>query len=187
MTINLNLTNHFLIAMPAMDDSIFDGTVVFICEHTKDGAVGVVVNRPTNIKLSDLLDGVGMQLNKVSDMEGAVMYGGPVHEDRGFVVHSSSKEYSSMIKISDDMAFTTSRDVLEDVAIGHGPEKILVTVGYSGWGEGQLEDEISRNEWLTVKAKEDVIFDLPYEARYEAALNVLGISPLILSAKAGHA
>ena len=182
----MNLSNHFLIAMPSMDDPVFGGAVVYLCEHNEHGALGMVINRPTNLKLSDLIERLDPSPEVAPLAARPVMFGGPVQEDRGFVLHTaSSNEFSSMLKVTDDIAFTTSRDVLEAVASGIGPEKILVSVGYSGWAAGQLEDEIGRNGWLTVAANPEVIFDLPYEDRYDAAVRLLGISPSMLVHGAG--
>lgn len=183
----MNLSNHFLIAMPSMDDPVFGGAVIYLCEHNEHGALGMVINRPTNIKLSDLIKRLDPKPEVAQLAANPVVFGGPVQEDRGFVLHSPSAEFSSMLKVTDDIAFTTSRDVLEAVASGMGPEKILVSVGYSGWAAGQLEDEIGRNGWLTVAADSEVLFDLPYEHRYDAAVRLLGISPSMLVSGAGHA
>lgn len=188
MTIpDMNLSNHFLIAMPSMEDPVFGGAVVYLCEHNQHGALGMVINRPTNIKLGDLLEQMGPKPEVAQIAAKSVVFGGPVQEDRGFVLHSPSSEFSSMLKVTEEITFTTSRDVLEAVAAGDGPQRILVSVGYSGWGAGQLEQEISNNGWLTVAAEAEVIFDLPYEERYAAALKLLGISPSTLVSEVGHA
>ncbi|MBS1169357.1 MAG: hypothetical protein H6R01_275 [Burkholderiaceae bacterium] len=184
---DLNLSNHFLIAMPSMSDPVFGGTVVYLCEHNKHGALGMVINRPTEIKMSDLFERLDLKPEISLWTSRPVMFGGPVQEDRGFVLHSPQGEFSSMLKVSDDIAFTTSRDVLEAVASGNGPQRVLVGIGYSGWSAGQLEQEISKNGWLTVAADPQVIFDLPFEERYKAALKLLGIEPAMLAASAGHA
>ncbi len=188
MTIpEFNLSNHFLIAMPSMLDPVFGGTVVYLCEHNRQGALGMVINRPTDIRMADLFERLDLKPEIEWLAARPVMFGGPVQEDRGFVLHSPEGEFSSMLKVTDDIAFTTSRDVLEAVAAGSGPQKVLVGIGYSGWSAGQLEQEISRNGWLTVAADPDVIFELPYEERYKAALKLLGIDPSKLALGAGHA
>ena len=188
MTIpDLNLSNHFLIAMPSMLDPIFGGTVVYLCEHNERGALGMVINKPTDITMSDLFSRLDLQPEIAPFAEKPVMFGGPVQDDRGFVLHSPLGEFSSMLKVTDDIAFTTSRDVLEAVASGQGPQRLLVSIGYSGWGAGQLEEEISRNGWLTVAADPAVIFDLPVNERYTAALKLLGVNPAMLSSGVGHA
>lgn len=186
----LNLANHFLIAMPSMNDPIFGGTVVYICEHNDKGVLGVVINKPTDMTMDVLFDRIDL---KVADGLGAsvvdepIMFGGPVQDDRGFVLHSPGGRYSSSLSVTDDVAFTTSIDVLEAVANGSGPRRMLVSIGYAGWSPGQLEEEISRNGWLTVGADTRVLFDLPIEERYTAAIKLLGIDPLMLASEAGHA
>ena len=188
MTIpDLNLSNHFLIAMPSMLDPTFGGTVVYLCEHNEHGALGMVINKPTDITINDLFARLELKSEIAPFSEKPVMFGGPVQDDRGFVLHSPLGAFSSMLKVTDDIAFTTSRDVLEAVASGKGPQRLLVSIGYSGWGAGQLEQEISRNGWLTVAADPKVIFDLPINERYHAAIKLLGIDPTMLSAGAGHA
>lgn len=183
----LNLSNHFLIAMPSMLDPVFGGTVVYLCEHNDKGALGMVINKPTGIMMHELFDRLNLKLEIAPLSDKPVMFGGPVQEDRGFVLHSPSRNFSSMLKVTDDIAFTTSRDVLEAVASGQGPDRLLVSIGYAGWSAGQLEQEIGQNGWLTVAADPAVIFDLPVHERYNAAIALLGINPLTLSAGAGHA
>ncbi|MCG2583462.1 YqgE/AlgH family protein [Massilia sp. TS11] len=186
----LNLANHFLIAMPAMQDPIFGGTVVYICEHNDKGVLGVVINKPTDMTMDtlferiDLKPAAGLDLRLAND---PIMFGGPVQDDRGFVLHTPGQAYSSSLRVTDDVAFTTSIDVLEAVAKGDGPQRLLVSIGYAGWSPGQLEDEILRNGWLTVGADAHVLFDLPIEDRYNAALRLLGIDPAMLLSEAGHA
>ena len=188
MTIpDLNLSNHFLIAMPSMLDPTFGGTVVYLCEHNEFGALGMVINKPTDLTMSDLFARLDLQPEIIPPIEKQVMFGGPVQDDRGFVLHSPLGKFSSMLKVTDDIAFTTSKDVLEAVASGNGPQRLLVSIGYSGWSAGQLEQEISRNGWLTVEADPAVIFDLPIHERYFAAIKLLGIDPAMLASGAGHA
>ena len=190
--LELDLTNHFLIAMPSMLDPIFGGTVVYLCEHNHNGALGVVINKPTDMTMDVLFD---RKLEIQPDTPDAmpelyrrpVMFGGPVQVERGFVLHSTSEKYSSTLQVTDDVALTTSKDVLEAVAHGNGPERVLVTLGCSGWSPGQLEGEIGRNGWLTVKADPAIIFELPVEQRFTAALALLGIDPVMLSGDAGRA
>ena len=183
----LNLANHFLIAMPSVLDPVFGGTVVYICEHNERGALGVVINKPTDMTMDTLFDRIELRLDIAPIRSKAIMFGGPVQDDRGFVLHTPAGEYSSSLHINDELAFTTSRDVLEAVATGLGPDRLLVSVGYSGWSPGQLEDEIARNGWLTVMADTKVIFDLPVEQRYVAAIKLLGIDPMMLAAEGGRA
>ena len=188
--LQLNLANHFLIAMPSMNDPIFGGTVVYICEHNDKGVLGVVINKPTDMTMEVLFDRIDLKVaegQRASVIDEPIMFGGPVQDDRGFVLHSPNGRYSSSLSVTDDVAFTTSIDVLEAVAGGTGPQRMLVSIGYSGWSPGQLEEEIGRNGWLTVKADPSVIFDLPIEERYNGAIKLLGIDPMMLASEAGHA
>nr|WP_308925692.1 YqgE/AlgH family protein [Janthinobacterium sp. J1-1] len=186
----LNLANHFLIAMPAMQDPIFGGTVVYVCEHNENGVLGVVINKPTDMTMDVLFERIDLKLAAGSDapiVNEPIMFGGPVQDDRGFVLHTPGARYSSSLTVTDEVAFTTSIDVLEAVAKGEGPQRMLVSIGYSGWSPGQLEDEIGRNGWLTVGASADILFDFPIAERYVAAIKLLGIDPLMLASEAGHA
>lgn len=189
--LELNLTNHFLIAMPSMLDPIFGGTVIYLCEHSPRGAMGMVINRPIELTVAGLFERIDLKLEIIPDShpigKHPVVFGGPVQDDRGFVLHTPVGAYSSSLKVTDDIAFTTSRDVLEAVAAGDGPEQVLISVGYAGWGAGQLEQEILANGWLTVAADTRILFDLPLEERFAAAIKLLGIDPLMLAADAGHA
>jgi putative transcriptional regulator len=186
----LNLANHFLIAMPSMQDPIFGGAVVYICEHNDKGVLGVVINKPTDMTMEVLFERIDLKLAdglRSSVVDEPIMFGGPVQDDRGFVLHTPGGRYSSSLTVTEDVAFTTSIDVLEAVAAGEGPQRMLVSIGYAGWSPGQLEEEISRNGWLTVDADAHVLFDLPIEQRYTAAIKLLGIDPLMLASEAGHA
>lgn len=186
----INLTNQFLIAMPGMADDSFAGTVVYLCEHTENGALGLVINKPIDITLRNLFEKVELTLDREDLAAQPVYFGGPVQTERGFVLHEKLGEtapFSSTLSVPGGLDMTTSRDVLEALANGSGPSRVLVTLGYSGWGAGQLEDELRRNGWLTVDASADVIFDTPVDQRYDRALSLLGIDPRMLSAEAGHA
>ncbi len=187
----LQLADHFLIAMPSMLDPMFGGTVVYVCEHHDGGALGMIINRPTDMTMDVLFERLDLALEISPHGESRsgkpVMFGGPVQVERGFVLHAPQAGYSSSLKVSDEVALTTSRDVLEAVAAGQGPERLLVTLGCAGWGAGQLEDEILRNGWLTVKADPAILFDLPIEERFSAAVHLLGINPTDLTGEAGHA
>ena len=183
----VNLTHHFLIAMPGMADPNFSGSLTYICEHNEQGALGVVVNRPTDMTLASLFEQIQMPLGSAAMAGQPVYYGGPVQTDRGFVLHQPLGTWNSTVSIGDSLGLTSSKDVLEAVALGEGPEKLLVTLGYAGWGPGQLEDEIARNAWLTVEAHPDVIFETPVAERLSRAYGLLGIDPAFLSSSAGHA
>ncbi len=182
----IDLSNQFLMAMPGMVGGNLAGTVIYICEHTPKGALGLVINRPTDLMLGSLLEKIDLKLEIVPRHDTPVFFGGPVQTDRGFVLHAPAGEYSSSIKF-EGMALTTSRDVLEEVAEGRGPEKMLVTLGYAGWGAGQLENELAQNAWLSVEADKNIIFGMPPDERYAAALKLLGIDPVMLTGVAGHA
>jgi putative transcriptional regulator len=190
----IDLTNQFLIAMPGMADETFAGSVVYLCEHTEKGALGLVINKPIDIKLKNLFEKVELSLDREDLADEPVYFGGPVQTERGFVLHEKlgaageDSPYNSTLAIpGGQLEMTTSKDVLEALSHGTGPKKILVTLGYSGWTAGQLEDEIGRNGWLTVDAQPEVIFDTPVEQRYDRALQLLGIDPRMLSQDAGHA
>ena len=190
-TPGLNFANHFLIAMPSMLDPVFGGSVVYLCEHNAEGALGVIINKPTDMTMDTLFERIDLQPEIVAGAapldKQPVMFGGPVQVERGFVLHAPAGQYSSMIRVSEDVALTTSKDVLEAVGSGRGPQRFLVSLGCAGWGAGQLEEEISCNGWLTVAARHDIIFDTPIEARFVAALKLLGVDPMMLSGEAGHA
>jgi putative transcriptional regulator len=184
---SMDLRHQFLIAMPAMADPNFSGSVVYICDHSERGALGLVINRPTELSLSTLFDRIDLKLEIAPWMDSLVYFGGPVQTERGFVLHVPPGSYSSTQPVTPEIALTTSKDVLEAIAGGAGPEKMLVTLGYSGWGAGQLEGEIAANAWLTVTATPQILFDTPPEDRYDAALKLLGVQATQLTGQAGHA
>lgn len=194
----INLTHHFLIAMPGLQDEAFARSVVYVCEHTERGALGIVINKPSDIKLKRLFDQVELPLRRDDLVETPVYQGGPVQTDRGFVLHdqmlsaqagdSTPREsaYASTMVIPGGLEMTTSKDVLEALSTGAGPRRVLVSLGYSAWGEGQLESELADNSWLTVGADAAVIFDTPVAQRYDKALGLLGLQAWMLSPEAGH-
>ena len=184
---NANFTDHFLIAMPNMLDPNFAGSLTYICDHGEQGALGVVVNRPIELNLESLFIQIGLELADEALRGAAVYYGGPVQVERGFVLHRPVGEWGSTLSVNNRVGLTTSKDILEATARQEGPKEILVTLGYSGWGPGQLEDEIKQNAWLTVQADPEVIFTLPPEERVAAAMHLLGIDLSMLSEEAGHA
>jgi putative transcriptional regulator len=190
---SINLTNQFLIAMPGMGDGTFAGTVIYLCEHTEKGALGLVINKPIDITLKSLFEKVELSLDRDDMAELPVYFGGPVQTERGFVLHEPLSEsgeggpYNSSLKVEGGLEMTTSKDVLEAISSGNGPKKVLVTLGYSGWGAGQLEEEMSRNGWINVEAEPGIIFDTPVNQRYGKALSLLGIDASMLSSDAGHA
>jgi putative transcriptional regulator len=191
-----HLANQFLIAMPGMVDDNFAGAVVYLCDHTAGGAMGLVINRPTDVNLATVFDKVDLKLEIQPKAQEPVYFGGPVQTDRGFVLHEQKQgehttHYNSSLRIPGGLAMTTSKDVLEEVAAGHGPSRFLMTLGYAGWSAGQLEDEIARNGWLNVPAPTEemayIIFDTPDEYKYQNVLALLGIEQSFLSTSAGHA
>jgi len=188
---SINLTNQFLIAMPGIAGDTFAGTVIYMCEHTDKGALGLVINKPIDIKLKNLFEKVELTLDRDDLAEAPVYFGGPVQTERGFVLHERLSDdgghYNSSLQIPGGLEMTTSKDVLEALSHGAGPKRVLVTLGYSGWGAGQLEDEMRRNSWINVSAAPEIIFDTPVEQRYEKALSLLGIDARMLSQEAGHA
>ena len=183
---NVNLTHHFLIAMPAMTDPHFARTLTYVCEHNEQGALGLVINRPIDMNLHGLLEQVSIAAASDALKSVAIHFGGPVQVDRGFVLHSPVGEWQSTLAVESDIGLTTSKDILEAVARGDGPRDMLVTLGYAGWAPGQLEHELAQNAWLTVPARRDVIFDLPSEERLPAAMGLLGFDYASLSDVAGH-
>ena len=183
----LDFRHHFLIAMPAMVDSAFAKSLIYICEHNEQGALGIVVNRPTNLTLAELFAQIQAPLNNEALKKLPVHYGGPVQVDRGFVLHEPVGQWQSTLAINDKVGLTTSRDILQAVGVGKEPHNLLVTLGYAGWTQGQLEHELSQNAWLSVPASEHILFDLPAEARLPAAMALLGVDYASLSEDAGHA
>jgi putative transcriptional regulator len=187
---SIDLSNQFLIAMPGMADGNFAGTVVYLCEHTENGALGLVINRPIDINLRNLFEKVDLSLDREDLASRPVYFGGPVQTERGFVLHerldAEGGHYSSTLKITGGLEMTTSRDVLEALSNGAGPSKVFITLGYAGWAAGQLEDELGRNGWLNVNAEPGIIFDTPVEDRYDKALSLLGIDRSMLTSEAGH-
>ena len=183
----ISLANHFLIAMPAMADPHFSRTLTYICEHNADGALGVIINRPIDRTLGTLLDRVDINYEEKTPIQAPIYFGGPVQTDRGFVLHVPGGEWQSQLRVDDDIALTSSRDILQSIGATGEPSKMLVMLGYSGWSPGQLEWEMTQNAWLTVKADTQIMFDLPPEARLAAAMHLLGVDFASLSEVAGHA
>jgi putative transcriptional regulator len=201
------LSHHFLIAMPGLEDPTFAKSVVYVCEHSERGAMGLIINKPGDLSLKHLFEKVELPLHRQDLLQSDVLHGGPVQTERGFVLHDPMLEkdsvdseisnteavatpnsiYASTLSVPGGLAMTTSKDVLEALANGSGPQRVVVTLGYASWGEGQLESEIGENSWLTVPADPSVIFDTPIEQRYDKALSLLGLQAWMLSSEAGHA
>jgi putative transcriptional regulator len=211
-SLSINLTHHFLIAMPGLEDETFAKSVVYVCEHSERGAMGLVINKPGELSMKGLFEKVDLPLHRQDLMNAPVLQGGPVHTERGFVLHDalwcheaepvaeaieleaaaltavSNKEsvYASTMAIPGGLEMTTSKDVLEALSMGAGPKRVLISLGYSAWGEGQLESELAENSWLTVGADMAVIFDTPVDQRYASAMKLLGLEPWMLSGEVGH-
>jgi len=194
---SIDLKHHFLIAMPGLEDETFARSVIYMCEHSERGAMGLIINKPADISMRLLFDKVDLPLRREDLAHHLVSHGGPVQTDRGFVLHdpvcmdkpedNDGAIYASTLKVPGGLEMTTSRDVLEALSSGAGPRRVLITLGYASWGEGQLESELGENAWLTVPASADVIFDVPMAERYDRALDLLGLKSWMLSPDAGHA
>jgi len=184
---SVDLSRQFLVAMPGKVGGSLANSVIYMCEHTEQGALGLVINRPTDLTLGNLLERIELDLSlEIGPVRNdPVFFGGPVQTDRGFVLHTPKGSYSSSIELG-DVALTTSRDVLQEIAQGQGPGHVLVTLGYAGWGAGQLESEIAQNAWLNTRASMEILFETPPVDRYDAALGLLGIDASMLTGDAGH-
>ncbi len=182
-----SLENQLLIAMPSMGDPLFNKTVTYICEHNDDGAMGLIINLPVNITLNELLEQLDSEKQHAPNLNQPVLTGGPVAPQRGFVLHSPQDCWSSSLCLSDNVMITTSKDILMALGTDKAPEKFMVTLGYAGWGPGQLEQEIVENSWLTVPADDQILFNTPIELRWKKATEKLGIDLAHLSTDVGHA
>lgn len=182
-----SLENQFLIAMPSLGDSYFSKTVTYICEHNDEGAMGLVINIPVNITLNELLTQIDDDLEEHPKLEQQVLSGGPVSQQRGFVLHSPQSGWNSSLSLSDEVMITTSKDILMALGTDKAPEHFMVTLGYSGWGPGQLEEEIQQNSWLVIDADNDILFNTPIEERWKKATEKIGIKIANLSSDVGHA
>jgi len=182
-----NLTNHFLIAMPALADPNFVHTVTYICEHNEEGAMGIVISRPTDLTLGEVLDHLEIAPSDSADVSVPVYSGGPVQTDRGFVIHTPVGAWESSLAVTDDIAVTTSRDILTAIAHHEGPSRYLLALGYAGWGAGQLEQEMADNAWLSGPADDAILFDTAADERWQKAASLLGVDLNLLSSEVGHA
>lgn len=183
----LNLTNQFLIAMPGLVDPNFQRTVTYVCAHTHEGALGIVINRLADIPLGEVLSQMELVPNDPKTSQLPVFQGGPVHRDRGFIIFRPMSPWASTIQVSEHCGVATSRDILEAICQGNGPEKALVALGYAGWSAGQLEREMAENAWLSGPADESILFDVQPELRWESAAALIGVDMVRLSNQAGHA
>lgn len=181
------LEQQFLIAMPGMEDPNFVRGVTLLCQHNEEGALGITINRESEYVLEDVLEQLGLECRDEALASMPVYVGGPVHPERGFVLHSRDRSWDATVQVGNGICVTTSRDVLEAIARGEGPEKFLVALGYAGWESGQLENEMRENAWLNVMATAEIVFDLPVEERWEGAVSRLGIDVATLQPAGGHA
>ncbi|MEY2701343.1 MAG: hypothetical protein RIQ52_2098 [Pseudomonadota bacterium] len=180
------LDNQFLIAMPGLADSYFARTVTYLCQHNGDGALGIMINRPSALTIGDVMRQLDIAVLDASLEHTPVYIGGPVQPDRGFILHTASTPWGSTLRVSDTVSLTTSRDILEAIASGRGPGKVLFALGYAGWSQGQLEDEMKDNAWLSVPADDAVVFDVSAAERWRRSADLLGINISLLTAQAGH-
>jgi len=187
MTYPGSLSNHFLIAMPTLEDPNFHHTTTYICEHDEYGALGVVINRPLDIQLGEILLHMDIRTDNIEVASQPVYMGGPVQSDRGFVLHEPPGDWEATLKVTDDIGITSSRDILAAIAEGRGPKNALVTLGYAGWGAGQLEQELASNTWLSGPASADIVFRTPAERRWLAAAELIGVDLHLLTSDPGHA
>lgn len=183
----LDLTNQFLIAMPSLEDPNFARTVTYVCAHNAEGAMGIVINRPLNIELGEVLAQMELSSEDPAINGQTVFQGGPVHRDRGFIIHRPARDWGSTICVTDEVAISTSRDILAAISRGGGPEELLVALGYAGWGAGQLEQELAQNAWLCGPANLEILFHAPPEARWARAAAHVGVDLARLSHDVGHA
>ncbi len=187
MGVFTSLKDHFIIAMPNMVDPNFARSVTYICEHTADGAMGIIINFPLNIHLGDIFDNMEIDYTNMNLKDSVVLAGGPIAEERGFVIHQSShKQWESSLELNDSLCITTSKDILEAIAANKGPQNALVALGYSGWNAGQLEKEIAENSWLLCPASSKILFETPAQERWQAAALLMGIHIEQISTEVGH-
>jgi len=183
----INFENKLLIAMPTLNDSYFSKSVIYVCEHNNEGAMGLVINLPINMSLNELLSHIEADVDDNPIMNQKVLTGGPVATQRGFVLHSPQQGWQSSLALSQDVMITTSKDILMALGTDEAPKEFLVTLGYAGWSSGQLEEEIKENAWLTIDADNDILFNTPIEQRWKKAAEKLGINIAHLSSEIGHA
>ncbi len=188
MTELTSLQNHFLIAMPNLDDAYFSRSLIYVCEHNSEGAMGIVVNQPSTMNVKQLLEQTDKDLKVSEDKaEQIVLAGGPVNQERGFVLHSAQKSWASSLKLAPGVMVTTSKDILTAIGNDEGPKDVLIALGYAGWTAGQLEKEMQENAWLTVEADEEILFHTPMHKKWQATVNKLGVDVWQLAPGVGHA
>ena len=182
-----NLTDHFLIAMPKLMDVNFSQSVTYICEHNENGTMGITINKPTDIKLDQIFQQLNIKTPDLETAEKKVFMGGPVQMDRGFILHTPNGNWESSLKVTDTISVTTSKDIIEAIANGDGPEDVIIALGYAGWATGQLEHELAQNSWLSCPANKDILFNTPAEQCWKKAAELMGVNLQLLSGDAGHA
>lgn len=183
-----SLENHLLVAMPSLEDGFFERTVIYICEHTKEGAMGIVINLASTMTFRELITQADEHaIVEDEKSEQIVLCGGPVHQDRGFILHEAQEGWMSSVAVTDNIMITTSKDILTVIGNNLGPQNALIALGHAGWEAGQLEKELQENSWLTVEADEDLLFNTPIHARWQAAVNKLGVDVWQLTQEVGHA
>jgi len=182
-----NLTGHFLIAMPSLNDGFFNQAVTYICEHDENGSFGIIVNQQTNLTLKQITTEMAIETSNNYDHKQPVFIGGPVDQGRGFILHRPSGNWQSSLKVNDKVTLTTSKDILQAIVKNEGPQDSIVALGYAGWAAGQLDNEMASNTWLSCPADEQIIFNTPVEQRWKAAANLIGVDLSLLSSDAGHA
>ncbi len=185
MSLDICLKHHFLLAMPGLVGEYFGNTITYICEHNEEGAMGLMVNRPTRLSVSELLEQLGIGATHIAKQP--VLEGGPVKTDRGFILHSDEVQYDASLTLGNGLMLSTARQTLEAIGAGQGPHRYVVALGYAGWGGGQLEAELSQNAWLSCPADIDILFDVPFDQRVNKAAASIGIDFRLMSTHAGHA
>lgn len=183
----VSFSNQLLVALPTLTDPLFARTVALLCQHGEEGAMGVVVNRPSDYALGEVLRQMGIDCEDPALLEQRVLAGGPVHPERGFVIHDGTRGWDSSLAIADGLYVTTSRDILEAIASGEGPDHATVALGCAGWGGGQLEQELAENSWLTAPVQPGILYSLPLEQRWQAAAGGIGVDLMRLAGQVGHA
>lgn len=187
MTETNNFSNHFLIAMPTLTDPYFAQAVAYVCEHNENGAIGIVINHPLDLSLAEVFKQMDISAESAHTSNLAVLCGGPVHPERGFVIHTPGGNWRSSLEMNSEISVTTSRDILQAIAENQGPADVIITLGYASWTAGQLEQEILDNFWLTCPVNTDILFKTPFVDRWQAAMQLLGIDINKLSGDVGHA
>lgn len=184
---SVNLTNQFLMSMPHLSDDHFTQTLIYVCDHTEQGAMGIVINRPLDMSLKEILNHLEIDCSRLGERREPVFDGGPVSTERGFIIHSpTEEEWSSSYAVTDEVSLSTSLDILESIAAGEGPERFVVALGYAGWSAGQLEEELAANHWLSCPADLDILFNTQADERLKQAAGLLGVDLSLLTSQAGH-